>query len=160
MSIKNDKKLEQLSILSMEQEAYKRKEIKVKANGEEYSVCIDEKFKDTEIATILTELVKRSEHAKKESLNFDITGHLLILLIKHFTDIQFQETGSIGKDMDIEVRTLNALINLGIFEQIVERFDKAEVSRISEMIKKHQKGLKAIANNIMAMELKSDEELV
>lgn len=150
-------KLEQSNILALEANAFQRKQITVTANGEEFTVSIDKKFKDTEIAKMFTELVARSEHAKKESLEFDITGHLLILLVKHFTDIQFQETGSIGGDMEIEVRTLNALINLGLFEQIVEQFDKAEVDRISEMLKKQETGLKNIANNIIAMELKNVE---
>lgn len=150
------KKLGQSDILSLEAQSFKRKEITVTAEGKEFTVAIDEKFKDTEIAKVFTELVKRSEYAKKASLDFDITAFILILLIKHFTDIQFQDTNSTAHDMDVEVRTLNALINLGLFEQIIEHFDKAEVDKLGEMFEKHEAGMKVIANNIMATEVLKD----
>ena len=147
------KKLGQSNILSLEAKAFKRKEITVVANGQEFKVAIDTKFKDTEIANILTELIKRSEYAKKASLDFDVTAYILILLIKHFTDIDFQETSSMAKTMDIEVRTLNALINLGLLEQILDNFDKSEVEKLSNAFEKHEAGLKEIANNLMVKEV-------
>lgn len=147
------KKLGQSNVLAMESKAFQRKQITVTANGEEFTVSIDTKFKDTEIAKVISELVKRSEYAKKASLDFDVTAYILILLIKHFTDIEFQETNSMASDMDVEVRTLNALINLGIFEQIIENFDKKEVDRLGEMLEKNQAGIKYMANNIMATEV-------
>lgn len=154
------KKLGQSNILSLEAKTFKRKEITVTANGQEFKVAIDTKFKDTEVAKVLTELVKRSDYAKKASLDFDITAYILILLIKHFTDIEFQETNSMANDMDVEVRTLNALINLGIFEQIVEHFDKAEVDKLGDMFDKHEAGMKFMANNLMVKELGIYDESV
>lgn len=147
------KKLGQSNILSLEANAFKRKQVTVTASGEEFTVAIDEKFKDTEVAKVFAELVKRSDYAKKASLDFDITAFILILLIKHFTDIHFQETNSTAQNMDIEVRTLNALINLGLFEQIIEHFDKAEVEKLGEMFKKHEAGIKIMTNNMMVKEL-------
>ena len=147
------KKLGQSNILSLEAKAFKRKEITLTTDGQEFKVAIDTKFKDTEIANILTELIKRSEYAKKASLDFDVTAYILILLIKHFTDIDFQETSSMAKTMDIEVRTLNALINLGLLEQILDNFDKSEVEKLSNAFEKHEAGLKEIANNLMVKEV-------
>lgn len=147
------KKLGQSNILSLEAKAFKRKEITVVANGQEFKVAIDTKFKDTEIANIFAELIERSEYAKKASLDFDVTAYILILLIKHFTDIEFQETNSMAKNMDVEVRTLNALINLGLLEQILEHFDKAEVEKLNTAFEKHEAGLKEIANNLMVKEV-------
>lgn len=147
------KKLGQSNILSLEAKAFKRKEVKVTANGQDFKVAIDTKFKDTEVAKVFAELVRRSDYAKKASLDFDITGFILILLIKHFTDIQFQDTNSLGVDMDVEIKTLNALINLGIFEQIIENFDKEEVEKLAEMFKRHEAGIKIMANNMVEKEL-------
>lgn len=147
------KKLGQSNILSMEDKVFEKKEIKVTANGEEFTVTIDTKFKDVEIAKVFTELVKRSDYAKKGSLDFDITATMLVLLLKHFTDIEFQETNSMASDIDIEIRTLNALINLGLLEQILENFDKKEIERLSDMLEKHEDGIKYIANNLMASEV-------
>lgn len=147
------KKLGQSNILSMEANAFKRKQITVTANGEEFEVTIDTKFKDTEIANIFAELIQRSEYAKKASLDFDVTAYILILLIKHFTNIEFQETKSMANNMEIEVRTLNALINLGLLEQILDNFDKSEVEKLSKAFEKHEAGFKQIANNLMVKEL-------
>ena len=146
------KKLGQSNILSLEAKAFKRKEITVVANEQEFKVAIDTKFKDTEIANIFAELIERSEYAKKASLDFDVTAYILILLIKHFTDIEFQETNSMAKNMDVEVRTLNALINLGLLDQILNNFDKSEVEKLSNAFEKHEAGLKEIANNLMVKE--------
>lgn len=148
-------KLNQLDLIAMEQQRFKPVELTVEANGEQYSITIQKKFKDTEIARIFTELVKRSDCAREQKLDFDILGTILILLIKHFTDIGFIKCETIEEEMESEIRALNALIDLGLFEQIVSEFDQAEIDRLSEMFEKHKDSVKRISDNFIAKEFET-----
>ena len=117
-------KLNQGNILSLEEKAFKKKEITVTIDDKDFKVVIDKDFKETKITEMFTELVKRSDYARKNDVDFDVTAFLLVLIIKHFTDIEFVEKEELKDTMDYEIRTLNALINLGVFEEIMNNFDK------------------------------------
>lgn len=154
-----NKKMNFNNVLALQEKTFKKKEITISAQGEEFKVIIDQKFKETELTELIGELVERSDYAKKMNLEFNILGHIMILVIKHFTDIQFPNVkkGNIKKEFENEVRMLNALIDLGILQDIISNFDKEEMDKINESFKKCRDTLKNINHNEIAKQLKEGE---
>lgn len=139
------------NIISLEAKVFTKKTIYVKVEDEIFEVVINQKLKETDIADVVRELTQRSKFAKDNKVAFNVMANITILLIKKFTDIQFKKsTGNFMKDYEAEIRMLNALINLGILEQVVNEFDQEEIDKISQGFIKHKEELKLIGNNITA----------
>lgn len=155
-----NKHINQSELFALENESFKKVEVKVMANDQEFTVVVDKDLKETKIAKMFTELIKRSDYARKENIDLDISAQILILLIKNFTDIEFAEPKDIGEMMELEIRTLNALIDLGLFEQIIIHFDKDQMKKIEQMFEKHQKEMKKMADDMIAINYASMQEEV
>lgn len=138
-------KLNLNTVLMLENEQYQQKEVTIKVNGTDYSVKIKEQFKDTEIAELFNELYQRHMYCQKEGLNYDITSGLMALTIKHFTDIEFSTNGNLKDDFENEVQMLDALINLGIFEQVIQQFDKKEIEKMGKKMGEYSNTFKKLS---------------
>lgn len=152
-----NKKMKYSNIIALQEKTFKKKEVTITAAGEDFKIVIEQKFKETEIAKLIGELVERSDYAKKMNYDFNILGHIMILIIKHFTDIQFPATKNenIKKDYENEVRMLNALIDLGLLDKIIGQFDQEEFNKIMEAFEKYRDSLRKLNNNELSKDLEA-----
>lgn len=117
---------------------YKKKEIVLNAiNGKSYKVTIEQKFKNTKIAKIISEMMIRVNYCKKTDTEFNEILCIFSQIIKEFTDIQFNTYKDIGKTYNNELCVIGALIDLGLLEQIITNFNQDEINKIYETINKH-----------------------
>lgn len=154
-----NKQLNFNNIISLQDKTFKKREVTISAEGETYTLLIEQKFKETEIAELVGELVDRSNYARHMKYDFNVIGHIMILVIKHFTDLQFPvvKKGNIKKEYENEVKMLNALINLRLLDQIINHFDPKELEKINESFEKYKDSLKQLHDNVIAEQLKEDK---
>lgn len=137
-----------------------KEEVVVKGiNDKEYKVMVSKKLKDTDIIAIVDDILVRSEMCRKESVKFDVVMSMYALMVKYFTDIQFNTYKDLKKQFMHELDMLNAVIDLGIFGELISHFDKDETKKIQDAFEKYSESFKAISNNVIAQELLGGEEV-
>ena len=129
----------------------------VGCNGSEYKVKISKKIKDSVVMDIVDEILVRSEMCKKENIKFDVVMAIYALMIKHLTDIKFNEYQNMKKQFAHEIDMLKAMIDLHVLESILNEFDASEVKKIQDAFEKYSETFKYINNNIISKKLKDDE---
>ena len=55
-----------------------------------------------------------------------------------------------------ELEIVNCLFDLGLFDQIISRFDKGTMEKIQDSLEKYSKQLKAVSNNKLKEILESE----
>lgn len=143
---------------------FKKKEITITHKEKNYTLTIEEHFRETSIIELIDELRQRSEYCLKNNIKFDIMQTIYLLMVKHFTDIKFSNFKSIEKQYSHELDVMKGLIDLGLFTQILQAFDPREVDRIGKLLEKYKENMKVIANTVLSQELeregKEDGELL
>lgn len=141
-------------------EVFKMEEIVVETNtGKECRVKVNRKFRDSEIANIIDELVLRSEMCKKENIKFNTVIALYVLMFKAFTDIKFSTYPNLKKQYAHEIDTVMAMVDLGVYEQIINELgkNKEEMAKIQDTFTKYGESFKAINNNVISKEILGGE---
>lgn len=125
-------------ILGLEKQLFEKKEITVTSGDKSFSIMVDTKFKETEMMKLVSELVERFSYCKRVGIDFDTPKNIYFLMVKHFTDIQFSSYKTIDKQYTHEVAVIEALINLGVFKQIIDAFDEEETLKIQDIFFKYK----------------------
>lgn len=128
------------TLSNLEQNQYPIGEIKLKIGKQNFLVKYKEKFKDSEIQELIKEwmLIKEATHEKVEVNMYDIS---FILILKHFTDVPFDEVEDILERTEHYIRMTNLLIDLktedgsSIFEKLFEVLDNEEVLKVAKAMK-------------------------
>jgi len=142
------KKLNANNILSISKQEFSyRQIIVVTPDKQEFEVQIQEKLNDTTVMNLISDLVERSNYCTENKIEFNEILNTYFLLIKYFTNINFNTYKSIKKQYSHELAVISALIDLSIFEQIISHFDKETMEKISVSMNKYSKQLNMISNN-------------
>lgn len=142
------KKLNTSNILSIAKQEFSfRKIIVITPDKQEFEVQIQEKLNDTNIMNLISDLVERSNYCTKNNIEFNEVLHTYILLIRYFTDIKFNTYKSTEKNLSQDIQIINGLIDLGIFDQIMNHFDIDTMNKIQEALNKQSKAMQIVANN-------------
>lgn len=142
------KKLNTSNILSIAKQEFSfRKIIVTTPDKQEFEVQIQEKLNDTTIMNLISDLVERSNYCTKNNIEFNEVLHTYILLIRYFTDIKFNTYKSTEKNLSQDILIINGLIDLGIFDQIMNHFDIDTMNKIQEALNKQSKAMQIVANN-------------
>lgn len=150
------KKIVSNDIINQAKQAFKPREVVVEAiNGKEYKVKIQDNINDTKIAELMTDLLERSEWYKENNLTFNIVQVIYILMLKHFTDIDFRVTENKDEDYANEVNLCNALVDLGLFKAIMEHFTDESSKKIQDAFDVYAKNIKSVHQNEMFKEIVS-----
>lgn len=151
-------------IINIASEEFAMKEIIcVTNNGKEVKLRIQPKLNDTKVLELVASLVERSNYCAKNNLQFEELYNAYFLLIKYFTDLKFNAYKSIEKQYEHEIEAIKAIMDLGIFDQIMNHFDKNTMDRIQEILNKQSKATQMIVNNQLKQmiddEIQAKEEL-
>jgi len=142
------KKLNTSNILSIAKQEFSfRKIIVTTPDKQEFEVQIQEKLNNTTIMNLISDLVERSNYCTNNNIEFNEVLHTYILLIRYFTDIKFNTYKSIKKNLSQDIQIINGLIDLGLFDQIMNHFDIDTMNKIQEALNKQSKAMQIVANN-------------
>jgi len=120
------------SILLQEQsKLFVQKEITVTINKKDYKVLVDQKFLPTKLNQLILESVSNYDNLKELDESVKVS-YLMFLSIKYFTDVEIAKTDS----FEDQIRILNALINLEVFDKIISEFPESELEKINDYMLK------------------------
>jgi guanylate kinase len=164
------KKLKSNDIINLAKKEFPYKKIIVTSmGGQEFEVLIQEKLNETSIMELIIDLTERSNYCTKNNIEFNILLNTYFLLIKYFTDIEFSKYKSVKKQYEQELLTVNKLIDMEIFEQILNHFNPETMDKIQKSLEKYAKQMNIISNNKMKemienelqteVEIKNEEKL-
>ena len=120
------------SILLQEQsKLFVQKKVNIHINNKDYEVLVDQKFLPTKLNALIMESISNYDNLKELDESVKIS-YLMLLAIKQFTDIEIAKTD----DFEYQIRVLNSLINLEIFDKIVSEFPESELEKINDYMLK------------------------
>ena len=143
-----EKKLTSSNILSLHSKTFSQKKIHLDINGIAYQILIDEKFKPSKIQELIFELVEKQKQIRNFNDVFNISYYCNFLILKYFTDIDVTKTDSLEE----ELRVFKAILDLEIFEKIMDSFDPQELDKINLYLKKIGDNVKKLESNPEVME--------
>ena len=114
------------------QEFAPRKVILETPSGKEFKLEIQEKINDTAIMDLVIELVEKSEYCRKNNISFNPAMNTQFLLIKYFTNIEFKTYESLGEQYLYENDKIKKLIDLELYDKIVDYFNKETMDEIEK----------------------------
>ena len=136
-----NKKITPKTIKAAEKNIFSKKRMVTIVNkfGDSYNVTYDKEIKTTKLLRVLDELKDRMLILNKYNVQYDYTAHIYILLIKHFTDIEFPEIHCKTKDeiensFRDEMSMMEALLDLDLYGRIMENFTEENLKDINEFI--------------------------
>lgn len=141
------KKMKSNDILNIARKEFAYKKLLLEINGQDYEILIQEKLNETSIASLVTDLIERYEYCSTNNIEFNTIQHIYFLLVKYFTDIKFNAYKELKKSYEHELNTISALIDLEVFDQILNQFDKDTLGRIQNMFEKYSNQLKSVVND-------------
>ena len=147
-------------IINIASEEFAMKEIVCVTNkGKEIKLRIQPKLNDTKILELVASLVERSDYFAKNNLQFEDLYNSYFLLIKYFTDLKFNTYKSIKKQLEYELTAIKAIMDLGIFDQIMNNFDIDTMNKIQEALSKQNKAMQVIANNQLKQIIDDEKQI-
>src|SRR5690554_4946242 len=120
-----NKKLTSSNILSLYNKTFSQKKVLLEAEGQTFEVLIDTKFQPSKIQALIMELAEQQQKIKHLDDILDVSYFASYLVIKHFTNIGITKT--VENDFEQQIRVFKAIVDLGIFEQIMDSFDQKEL---------------------------------
>ena len=103
--------------------------------------------------------MERSDYFAKNNLQFEDLYNSYFLLIKYFTDLKFNTYKSIKKQLEYELTAIKAIMDLGIFDQIMNNFDIDTMNKIQEALSKQNKAMQVIANNQLKQIIDDEKQI-
>ena len=144
-------KIEKLSsskILSLHSKTFTQKVINVQVGETVYAVTIDVKFQPTKLQAMILELVEKYQHISKLDDVLDISYYANFLLLKYFTDLGLEKVDDFNK----QLKVFKGLVDLEIFDKVVDGFDPVELEKVNVYIKKIGENLKKVSKDPQVME--------
>lgn len=125
---------------------FTQKKVILDIGGKDYEVLIDEKFRTSKLQAMILEALQNIGSLKEygESVT---TSYYLFLMIKYFSDIEV-ETESIEE----QIKLLNQMIDLEIFEKVINSFPESEIQRTNQFIKKFAERVTELSNDKQGLE--------
>jgi hypothetical protein len=118
-------------ILSANAKEFTQKKIILNISGKDYEVLVDEKFKPTKLQQMIIEGITNQKYLTDVDDAVKL-AYYTFLIVKHFTDVDVAKVESFEE----QIRVLNAMIDLEIFQTIVDAFPVSEIEKCSEFVKK------------------------
>jgi len=120
------------SILLQEQsKLFTQKQVTVNINKKDYEVLVDQKFRPTKLNELIVESITNYDKFKELDESVKIS-YLMFLAIKYFTNLEVAKTDTLEE----QIRILNAMLDLEIFDKIISEFAESELEKINEYMLK------------------------
>jgi hypothetical protein len=124
-------KLNSSAILQGHSKQFIQEELTITINGKDYKVLIDQKFRPTKLNELILELLNNFENINKLNEAVKIS-YFMFLVIKYFSDVDVAKC----EKFEDQIRVLNAMLDLEIFDKIINAFPEDELKKVNEyMIK-------------------------
>ena len=136
------------SILLQEQsKLFVQKKVTITINKKDYEVLVDQKFIPTKIQQLIQEGISNLDNFN--GLDDSVrTSYFFYLIIKYFSDIEIAKTD----DFETQIRIMNSMINLEIFDKILGEFEESELEKVNEYILKFNGNLNELLKDEKGME--------
>ena len=149
-----------IDIINKSKQEFSKKKVIIKSNtNEEFEILIQEKLNETTLSEIVTELTIRSDEFSKLGLEFDLILNLYALLIKYFTDIKFNKSKDLVKQVQHELELVRCLVDLNLLEQILDNFDEDCLKDLEKLFDKYSKQMNKVINNMAEKEVLADADI-
>lgn len=116
-------------ILSAYSKEFTQKKLILNIGNKDYEILVDEKFKTSKIKEMILEAITSFDTLKEYNENIKMS-YYMFLLIKYFTDIEIAKTDSLEE----QIRILNAMIDMEIYDKIINTFDEKEMKKASDFM--------------------------
>jgi len=120
------------SILLQEQsKLFLQKQVIITVNKKDYDVLVDQKFRPTKLNELIVEAITNYDKFKELDESVKVS-YLMFLAIKYFTNLEVAKTDTLEE----QIRILNAMLDLEIFDKIVSEFPESELEKINDYMLK------------------------
>ena len=120
------------SILLQEQsKLFVQRKVIITINKKDYEVLVDQKFLPTKLNQLILESVSNYDNLKDLDESVKVS-YLMFLTIKTFTNVEIAKTD----DFQTQIRVLNAMLDLEIFDKIISEFPESELEKINDYMLK------------------------
>lgn len=153
-----NKVLDIKTLSDLSEKTYKTKEIKLKTEGQEFKVICQEKFRNTEVQELVVEWLAIREASLKKGVEVNMYTITYILILKHFTDVPFEDITDVLERTEHYIRMANLLVDLkdedgqDFFNKILFSLDLKEIDKVSQAME--------VASDILLDEAKKNQEKV
>jgi len=116
-------------LLQLHNKTFTKKKITLETrDGDLIDILVDEKFSASKIRSLMTDIINNRVHITE---NKELQAiYISLLIIKYFTNIE------ISDDFQKQIQTIEILIDLEVFEDILKSLDKKEIELINKTISK------------------------
>lgn len=123
-----------------------QKTVTIELDGKEYEIKVDQVFKVSKMDDMVTELMTKFKNYKELPFKIQILFHNY-LIIKHFTDVDLSDCKTIEDD----IKVMDGLLDLGMFEKILPEFKEEELLKITDYMVTLRKKFSDLVNDEDAM---------
>jgi len=92
---------------------------------------VDQKFRPTKLNELIVEAITNYDKFKELDESVKVS-YLMFLAIKYFTNLEVAKTDTLEE----QIRILNAMLDLEIFDKIVSEFPESELEKINDYMLK------------------------
>ena len=129
-------KLNSSVILKEWSKEFVQKRVIIVINNKDYEVLVDQKFRNTVIQEMFLESLNNHDNYKNLSESIK-TSYFMFLLIKYFSDLEIAKTD----EFEYQIRVLDAMLDLGIYETLMNSFPESEIEKVNEYVIKFSKNM-------------------
>jgi len=135
---KRTNKLDLSVIKNASSKQFTTKTVCIPVDGKDYFVEIDTVFKTTKIEKMIMDFLKSENVKKLEELDeCSKISYFMLMIICNFTSLE------IPKDLEFaeQLNLISNLIDLGIFEKLIEQISDDEIKKVNEFMQKFNMNL-------------------
>jgi len=144
---KSNKQLTSSILLQEQSKLFVQKKVNIHINKKDYEVLVDQVFLPTKLNALIMESISNYDNLKELDESVKVS-YLMFLAIKTFTNVEIAKTD----DFETQIRILNALINLEIFDKILGEFPEIELEKINEYMLKFNDKIDQFINDGKSIE--------
>ena len=128
---KTNKQLTSSILLQEQSKLFTQKKVFIHINKKDYDVLVDQKFRPTKLNELIVEAITNYDKFKELDESVKVS-YLMFLAIKYFTNLEVAKTDTLEE----QIRILNAMLDLEIFDKIVSEFPESELEKINDYMLK------------------------
>jgi len=134
-------KLDLNTIKNASSKQFTTKTVCIPVDGKDYFVEIDTTFKTTKIEKMVMNFLKSEDVKELEVLDEGSKiSYFMFMIIRNFTDLSIPEDLGFAEQLNL----ISNLIDLGIFEKLIENIPEDEIKKVNEYMVKFNLNLDKI----------------
>lgn len=136
------KRLDMKELTYLSKKQYPKKNVLIHVEDKEFMVKIETLFKKSEVQELIKEWLEIREACEKANIQVNMYDISFILILKHFTDIPFEEQSDMLKQTEHYIRMTNLLVDIkdsegtSLFQKVFAEIDPNEIKKISVAMSK------------------------